>query len=172
MSTTPTAPATTNLPAKSQPKPLVLQADPGAFEIAAAEDLLDTMERIKGDDITKAVAASINMVTTYLKFSAYKGQPLRRFFVGWTARPLVDFQTKEPICDPETGAQQYGPAVIFYNPETEAMEVNQAFDIVKTLHDHRPPKGTKMEMTYLGLEPTAGGKNKQTFKIIFLKDEA
>ncbi len=169
MSTTTTQ---STLPAKPKASQLITQGNAADFEVPAAEDLLGVMEEVRGKDINAAVPSSINMVTTYLKFSKLKGQPQRRSFMGWTARPLVDYKTKEPICDENTGEQLYGPAVIFYNHETEAMEVNQAFDILKTMHESKPKKGTGVEITYLGLEPTEGGRNKQTFKIIFLKNEA
>lgn len=161
---------------KNTPKPLILSATAGEFEIEKAEDMLDLMEQVRRQNIEVAEATSIDMVRRYLKFAALKDMPIRRSFIGWTARPRVDFNTKETICDENTGEQLYGPAVIFYNHEKECMEINQAFDILKTIHDQqvegRCPKGTMLEITYLGLEPTTAGRNKQTFRIIFLKNEA
>lgn len=154
---------------KNTPKPLILSATAGEFAIESAEDMLDLMERVRAQKIAEAEAVSIDMVRRYLKFAALKGIPIRRTFMGWTARPQVDFNTKEPVYDEATGEQMFSPAVIFYNHEEGCMEVNQAFDILKTLHEQQCAKGQMVEITYKGLEPTAGGRNKQTFKIIFLK---
>lgn len=157
---------------KKAPKPLILSAPPEQFSVERAEDMLDLMERVRAQNIAAAKPGSIDMVYRYLKFAPLKGVAVRRTFMGWTARPLVDFNTKEPVCDEATGEQMYGPAIVLFNHEEECMEVNQAFDILKTIHEQQPPKGQMLEITYKGLEPTQGGRNKQTFKIIFLKDEA
>lgn len=150
-------------------KPLITQGAPEDFSVTAVEDMLDIMEQIRSQEIAKAEVASINMVSRYLKFSRFKNIPLRRSFVGWTARPLIDYKTKEPMYDENTGEQLYGPAVIFYNHEGDVMEINQAFDILKCFHEHHVPRGTMVEITFLGLETTEKGNNKQTFKIVFLK---
>lgn len=163
------APENQNLPGVAKFKALITEGSPSDFDITAAEEMLDVMERVRGQDIQKSEPSSINMVTRYLKFGQLKGIPQRRFFMGWTARPLVDYKTKEPIYDESTGEQMYGPAVIFYNPTEDQMEVNQAFDIVKCFHEHRPPKGQMVEITFMGLAQTEKGNNKQTFKILFLK---
>ena len=155
--------------AKTTTNALITQGAPEQFNITAVEEMLDALEQARKRDIKKAQPASTNMVDNYLKFNALMGVPIRRFFMGWTARPLVDYKTKEPICDPETGEQLFGPAVIFFNPETDTMEVNQAFQILKTFHNHKPAKGTAVEITYKGLVPTERGNNQQNFSIVFLK---
>jgi len=82
MSTTTTQ---STLPAKPKASQLITQGNAADFEVSAAEDLLGVMEEVRGKDINAAVPSSINMVTTYLKFSKLKGQPQRRSFMGWTA---------------------------------------------------------------------------------------
>lgn len=149
--------------------PFITQGSADNFDVTAVEDMLDVMEQVRNKDIAKSEVASINMVTRYLKFTQHKDQPIRRFFMGWTARPLVDYKTKEPLTNPDTGEQLFGPAVIFYNPEKQQMEVNQAFDIIKTFHDTKPPQGTAVEITFKGLITTDKGNNKQDFSIVFLK---
>lgn len=163
------APESQNLPGAAKFKALITEGSPNDFDITATEEMLDIMEQVRGQDIQKSEPSSINMVTRYLKFGQLKGIPQRRFFMGWTARPLVDYKTKGPICDENTGEQIYGPAVIFYNSAEDQMEINQAFEIVKCFHEHRPPKGQMVEITFMGLVPTERGNNRQTFKILFLK---
>jgi len=161
--------ATTETPgtsavAKNAIRPLTLQAPAEDFEQSDLKSMAAIFAELKGKDLAKAKISSVNMVLEYLKFDDLQGEPVRRFFMGWTARPLLDFNTKQPIID-DDGQQMYGPAVILYDPKTESMQVNQAFDIVKFAHESRIPQGTAIQMTFTRLRKTSTGRNKQSFDI-------
>lgn len=159
----------TSAVAKNAIRPLVLQGSPDDLEQSDIKALSDLFTRFKGTDLAKLAVASVNMVPDYLKFDDLQNVPVRRIFFGWTARPLLDFQTKQPLVD-EDGQQVYGPAVILFDPATESMQVNQAFDLIKFAHDSRVEQGQPLQITFLRLKKTSTGRNKQAFDVRLLDE--
>ena len=157
----------TSAVAKNAIRPLVLQGSAEDLEQSDLNSLNNIFADLKGKDLSKAEVTSVNMVAEYLKFDDLQGEPVRRYFMGWTARPSLDFNSKQPIVD-DDGQQMYGPAVILFDPKTDSMQVNQAFDIVKFAHENKIPQGTPIQMTFLRLRKTSTGRNKQSFDIRIL----
>lgn len=134
------------------------------------EELAEAVASTKGKDLKTSEVASVNMVDEYLSFDEIIGEWIRRFFLGWTIRPLVDFNTKEPLCDPGTGEQLYGPAAILFDPETEKMQVNMASILVGTIKSRKFKPGTALQIKCTGTKKTSSGYRAQTFDIRTLEN--
>lgn len=156
------APENQNLPGAAQ------SAAP--YPIATMQDIEGAIAGNKGRDLSKSAVSSVNMVSDYLGFDDILNVPIRRIFCGWTVRPLVDFGTKEPLCDPETGEQLYGPAAILYDQETEKMQVNMAAILVGTIKDRKFPPGTPLQIKCIGYKKTSKGNKAQDFDIRTLEE--
>lgn len=166
------APQNENLPSAAVPKRdnLPSAAPYEQFTLSTMEDISGAVSSTKGRDINKAAVSSVNMVSDYLGFDDLINKPIRRFFCGWTARPLVDFNTKEPQCDPETGEQLYGPAAILYDQETEKMQVSMAAILVGTIKERKFKPGQGLQITCKGYKKTGKGNKAQDFDIRTLEE--
>ena len=79
----------TSAVAKNAIRPLVLQGSPEDLEQSDLNSLTGIFADLKGKDLAKAEVASVNMVSEYLKFDDLQGEPVRRFFMGWTPKQTV-----------------------------------------------------------------------------------
>ncbi len=165
MSTSTNLPAAQAAPAHQGDNLPAQAASATVYPIATMQEIEGAIAGNKGRDLSKSAVSSVNMVSDYLGFDDILNVPIRRIFCGYTARPLVDFNTKEPQCDPETGEQLYGPAVILYDQTTEKMQVNMAAILVGTIKDRKFPPGTALQITCTGYKKTSKGNKAQDFDI-------